>query len=309
MPKIVLLDATLELRPVRRVVALDPERGHDVLERAVRVRHHRGGRRIRAGALHLGDERRAGPRQAVARLVERRIEDERALEVCRGLRDAALREPRLAPPEQRGRIVLAQRKRAAERRFGRRMVATRKAQIAEVRMRLRERRVERQRRFELRDGELGLPQAPVRDRQMAAVRRRPRVGRDGAQQRIESALRIAELQAEDADAVERVGVARRIRVQRRECLGRASAIAGPERLERAREEPAIERRAAGGSADSRRLFSPIGDIMRPGPGAARTERRSARTVAGSTMTAAKAGRKAAAASAISLIVQSKGRNA
>jgi hypothetical protein len=209
------------------VSPLDLERGDDVLEGAVGVRHHRRGRRVRAGALHVGDLRRARPGQAVTRLVERGIEGERVLEVGRGLRDAALREPRRALPEQRGWIIRPQRERVRERHFRGRILAARKPQIPEIRMRFRERRVESQCRLELYDGELGLTEGPIGDRQMAVVRRCPRVGRHRAPQRVDGPLRIPELQAEHADAVECVGVARQVRVQHAERLGRASAVRRP----------------------------------------------------------------------------------
>ena len=80
-----------------------------------------------------------------------------------------------------------------------------------------------------------------------------------ASERAERALRIAELQPEHADRVERVGIARQVREQRLERSPDARAIARLERFERAREEPPSDVPTCPAAARrSRRFFSPIG---------------------------------------------------
>ena len=106
-------------------------------------------------------------------------------------------------------------------------------------------RIEGERRFELRDGKLGLAEVSVRNRQMAANRGVARVRLHGTHERRQCALRILESQAQDADGVQSVGIVRQVRLQSLEGRGRAAAISGVERFERAREEPAVERRASG----------------------------------------------------------------
>jgi tetratricopeptide (TPR) repeat protein len=52
-------------------------------------------------------------------------------------------------------------------------------------------------------------------------------------------------QAQDADGVQGVGIVRQVRLQSLEGRGRAAAISGFQRFERARDEPAVERHASG----------------------------------------------------------------
>ena len=91
----------------------------------------------------------------------------------------------------------------------------------------------------------GLRETAIGNRQMTANRRRARIGFHRANERRQRALWIAEPQAEDADGVQRVGIVRQIRLKSLEGRGRAVAIAGFQRFERAGEEPAVERRASG----------------------------------------------------------------
>ena len=172
--------------------------------------------------------------------MERGVQRERLLEIRGGLLAAALREPRFAEPEQRERIRAPKRERTDETGFRARVVAPLEQQVAEIRMRFRQRRIQRERGFQLRDGEGGLAEAAVGDRQMTAVRRLPGVRLDRAAQWLERAPRIFQLQSEDADGIQRVGVVRQVCLEDLERPGGIRPIPGLERLERAREEPAVE---------------------------------------------------------------------
>ena len=78
-------------------------------------------------------------------------------------------------------------------------------------MRLGQHRIEGERRFELRDGKLGLAEVSVRNRQMAANRGIAGVRLHGTHERRQRALRILEPQAQHADGVQRVGIVRQVR--------------------------------------------------------------------------------------------------
>ena len=174
--------------------------------------------------------------------MKRRILRRRLLEIHAGFLAAPEREPRLAEPEQRKGIVAPKRERAEETRFCGCVVSTREQEVAEVRMRFRQRGIECQRSLELRGREIGLGETPVGDRQMAAKGRLPGIQLDGAKQRLQGSPGIPELQSQDADGVQRVRVVRQGRLDDLERRGGSLAVPGLERFERAREDPAVEAR-------------------------------------------------------------------
>ena len=93
-------------------------------------------------------------------------------------------------------------------------------------MRFGQHRIERERCFELRDGELRLAEATVGDREVAPNRWIARVHADRANERRERAHGVPELQPQHPDCVQRAGIRRQVCEQRLEARPGARAIPG-----------------------------------------------------------------------------------
>jgi hypothetical protein len=174
------------------------------------------------------------------------IEHERALEVGAGLLFAPLGQLRFAEPEERKRIVPRDCKRAHEARFGGRMIPALEQEVAEIRMGLCQRGIERECHFELRDRELGLAEASIGDRQVAAYRGIAEARIHRANERDERAPGIPELQSQHAYRVQRFGIFRQAREECLEARFGARAVAGLERFERPGDGLLVGLRLTGG---------------------------------------------------------------
>ena len=170
---------------------------------------------------------------------------------------------RFAEPEQRKRIVAHDRERAREARFGGPMISALEQQVAEIRAGLGQRGIERQRRFELRDRALGLSEASIGDRQVAAYRRIARVSVHRANQRRQRALGIPDLQSQNADRVQRLGIRWQAREERLEARFGARARSPASSASNAPGDDVLDRlRPTGGLRGEPSLFSPI-DLRQP----------------------------------------------
>ena len=112
------------------------------------------------------------------------------------------------------------------------MVAALEQEVAEIRMGLGQRGIERESSFELRDRELGLAEAAIGDRQVAAYRGVARARVHRANEGRERAPGIPDLQPQHADRVQCFGIVRQAREERLEARFGARAIARLERFER-----------------------------------------------------------------------------
>ncbi len=178
--------------------------------------------------------------EVVPGLVKRRIQHQRPLEARTGHVQVPERELGLSEPVERVRVVATDRECAREARRRAFVVSALPQEVAEIRMRFRQRGIELQARFGARSmARSGLPRrrkAIARWQRHAASRRSSSIARDSSSS---AASQLAQLQSEDADGVQRVGVGRQRRLQRVECARGGPAISDLQRLERLRDQPAV----------------------------------------------------------------------
>lgn len=109
-------------------------------------------------------------------------------------------------------------------------------------MRFRQCRIESQRGFELRDGELGLAETPVGDRQVRAIARIAGIELDRSEQQLLGGFSTPQLQSENSGGVERSSVARQRDLQ---CFERSLggvSISRLKRVERLGDQPSVNAR-------------------------------------------------------------------